>query len=76
MRPHYTISRDIGFSGSKDGSKLPNVALEWIEQVGGKRDFNPFRDLKYGGTVIFWRGGNRYVRDKSFLGFFLKRIYE
>lgn len=72
LLPNYTISHRIGSSGNTETP--PNVPIEWIEQIGHTR-FNPFRDIQFGGTLIRWKGKNRWVSDKSFIGKILKFIF-
>lgn len=65
------ISKRVG-----KGGDIPNVAIEWVEQIG-HTNFNPFRDIFAGGTLLGFNGKNYFIRDKTFLiGWIFRKIFE
>src|SRR3990167_2674267 len=56
--------------------KPPNIPIEWIEQIGGQRNFNPYSDLFHGCTSFHIKGKGIYVSDDCLLGWVCRKIYD
>ena len=47
-----------------------------IESIVNKENFNPFRDLQHGGTLLGFNGWSFWISDECLIGKLLKLIFK
>ena len=85
--PYYYQSYKTGRSGGGsrcwnfytiysvyESTRPQRISSKSMEQSKDMQ-FNPFRDLQNGGTMIAWKGKNYWFSDATLLGWLLRHVF-